>query len=132
MTETTLLHARESRGFTLKQILGADAATCLAFGVLLVAAATPLASLLGLPESLLFFAGLVLLPCAALMLMAARKPSAPLVWTVIAGNAAWVVASIVVIFAFELTALGMSFVAAQAAAVVALLVLEWRARPAHI
>ena len=128
MTEATLMHTNAGRGFTLRQILNIDAATCLAFGVLLAFAAQPLAALLGLPQALLFYAGVVLFPSAALMLFAARKLAAPLVWTVIAGNVAWVVASIVVLFAFEPTMLGALFVVAQAAAVLVLLILEWRAR----
>jgi hypothetical protein len=62
------------------------------------------------------------------MLIAARKLSAPLVRVVIAGTAAWVVASVIVAFALEPTGLGVAFVLAQAAAVLVMLFLEWKAR----
>jgi hypothetical protein len=125
--ETTFAQAPTTR-ITLKQILNFDAATCIAFGLLLMIGAAPLSGFLGLPQSLLFYAGVVLFPSAALMLIAARKLSAPLVGVVIAGNAAWVVASVIVAFALEPTGLGVAFVLAQAAAVLVLLILEWRAR----
>jgi hypothetical protein len=125
--ETTFAQAPGAR-ITLKQVLNFDAVTCIAFGLLLVIGAAPLSGLLGLPQALLFYSGLVLFPSAALMLIAARKLSAPLVGVVIAGNAAWVVASVIVAFALEPTGLGVAFVLAQAAAVLVLLVLEWKAR----
>jgi hypothetical protein len=120
LTETT-------RGSTLKQLLGFDALTCLAFGVLLLAASTPLAALLGLPVALLFYAGVVLLPCAALMFLAMRTLSRPLVMIVVCGNFAWAIASIGVVFAVEATALGVVFVLGQALLVAVLGVLERRA-----
>jgi hypothetical protein len=125
--ESTFAQAPTAR-FTLRQILNLDAATCIAFGLLLVIGAAPLSGFLGLPQSLLFYAGVALFPSAALMLIAARKLSAPLVGVVIAGNAAWVVASVVVAFALEPTGLGVAFVLAQAAAVLVLMIVEWKAR----
>jgi hypothetical protein len=125
--ETAFAQAPGAR-ITLRQVLNFDAATCIAFGLLLVIGTAPLSGLLGLPQALLFYSGLVLFPSAALMLIAARKLSAPLVGVVIAGNAAWVVASVIVAFALEPTGLGVAFVLAQAAAVLVLLVLEWKAR----
>jgi hypothetical protein len=125
--DTTFAQAPGAR-ITLKQVLNFDAVTCIAFGLLLVIGAAPLSGLLGLPQALLFYSGLVLFPSATLMLIAARKLSAPLVGVVIAGNAAWVVASVIVAFALEPTGLGVAFVLAQAAAVLVLLVLEWKAR----
>lgn len=116
------------RGFTLKQLLIVDALTCLITGVLLVAAANPLAALLGLPQSLLFYAGIVLFPCAALMAGAARTQARGLVWIVILGNFAWALASVAVAVTFTLTAIGMVFVLVQAAVVAGLGWLELRAR----
>ena len=123
MTTATLA----TRGFGLKPLLVIDALTCLATGVLLVSATGFLASLLGLPDWLLRYAGIVLFPCAALMFVASRTLAAFLVWTVIVGNFAWAAASIVVAFVFEPTALGFAFVLAQAAVVALLGSLEWRA-----
>jgi glucose uptake protein GlcU len=113
---------------TLKQLLVVDALTCVVTGLLFVIAAAPLAGLLGLPQNLLFYAGLVLFPCAALMTLAARTQSPALVWLVILGNLAWAVGSVVVVFAFEPTALGTALTLGQAAVVALLGILEWRAR----
>ena len=112
----------------LRTLLVLDATTCLLMGGLLLAAAAPLASLLGLPQSLLGWAGLLLLPCAALMGAAAamRRPLPALVWAVIAGNAAWVLASLGVL-GLATTGLGVAFVLAQAFVVAVLLELERRA-----
>jgi hypothetical protein len=112
---------------TLRQWLIVDAVTCLLTGVLLTLASAPLASLLGLPQALLFYAGLALFPCAALMAVTARSQKRALVWTVILGNVAWVVGSLYVAFAFEVTSIGMAFVLVQAVAVDILAFLEWRA-----
>jgi hypothetical protein len=120
LTQTT-------RGFTLKQLLGIDALTCAGFGTLLAVASGPLASLLGLPAGLLFYAGLVLFPCAAAMFLAMRTLAKPLVWLVIIGNFAWALGSIAVAFAFETTAFGLVFVLGQAVLVAVLGVLEMRA-----
>jgi hypothetical protein len=114
---------------TLRQVLALDAATGVAMGVLLVAAAAPLAGLLGLPPALLYWAGIVLFPCAALMLLAAasRPPPPALVWLIILGNAAWVIASIGVLVMLQPNALGITFVLLQAAVVAVMTVLEKRA-----
>jgi hypothetical protein len=119
--------ARTARSFTLRQIVIADAMTCFVFGLLLVAASAPLSPLLGLPQSLLFYAGVILFPCAALMGIAAKTSSKPLIGTVIAGNVAWIAASIAVLFLFPTTGLGVVFLLAQAGAVAVLAALEWRA-----
>ena len=116
-----------ARGFTLKQLLGFDALTCLAFGLALMAAPKPLAELLGVPATLLFYAGMALLPCAVLMSLASRTLAKPLVWIVVFGNFAWAAASVAVAFMFDTTALGMVFVLAQALLVAALGALEARA-----
>ena len=120
----TLTH----RGLTLKQLLVFDALTCLVTGLLLVTAALPLATLLGLPQNLLFYAGVVLFPCAALMAVAARTGARALVWLVILGNFAWALASVAVAWMFEPTTVGMTFILAQAALVAGLGWMELRAR----
>src|SRR5690349_23214476 len=85
--ETHMNHSTTmaARGFTLKQLLIVDALTCVVTGVLLVAAAEPLAGLLGLPQQLLFYPGVLLFPCAGLMAVAARTTARGLVWIVILG-----------------------------------------------
>lgn len=117
-----------TRGFSLRQLLVFDALTCLVTGVALVLATGFLATWFGLPDTLLRYAGLILFPCAALMLVAARSLAKPLVWTVVAGNIAWAAASVIVALALEPTTIGFLFTLAQAAVVAVLGVLEWRAR----
>ena len=119
---------RPVAGLSLAQWLRVDALTCVLTGLLLTAGSNRLSTLLGLPPNLLFYAGAVLFPCAALMLLASRTRSAPLVWLVVMGNFAWAAASVAVVFAMEPTSIGVVVTLAQAAAVALLGVLEWRAR----
>src|SRR5512139_81442 len=93
-------HATTFRSELLPQVLRIDAMTSLAMGLLLVVAHELLAPLLGLPATLLLASGLALFPCAALMWLAGRppRPVAALVWVVILGNAAWVLASLMLAF----------------------------------
>ena len=107
----------------LRRTLALDAATCVAMGALLVALQAPLAGLLGLPAALLFYAGLALFPCAALMLVAHR--SRALAWLVVAGNAAWIAGSVFVLLLASPTAPGYAFVIAQALAVAVLAAFEY-------
>jgi hypothetical protein len=100
----------------LKKILLLDAATCVVTGTLLAVMAGKLSALLGLPEALLFYAGLALLPIAAFMAWTAQRPAEPAVWLVIGGNALWVLGSLAVL-AMSPTGLGYAFVIGQAAVV---------------
>jgi hypothetical protein len=111
----------------LRRVLLVDAATCVATGALLALDAALLSRLLGLPQALLFYAGASLFPCAALMLwVALREPlSRAGAWIVVAGNAAWVAASVALLFAAAPTGLGSAFVIAQALAVALLAELEF-------
>jgi hypothetical protein len=113
---------------SLRNVLRFDALTCLAMGVLLLGLPSRLANLFALPPALLWWAGVVLLPCAALMWIAARRASrAPLLARlVVAGNVAWVIASIAVAVEFNPAPLGWLFVVAQAAAVAVIAALEYR------
>lgn len=129
MSDTAVMGGRTGAGAPgLRGVLGLDAATCVLMGGLLVLAAAPLAALLALPPALLFWAGVILFPCAALMAgtAAMRRPPAWLVWLVIAGNAAWVFASLGLLVVLAPNALGVAFVLVQAAVVLVLLRLEWR------
>lgn len=113
----------------LAAVLLFDAATCLAMGVALLALAGVLASFLGLPVALLRWAGVLLLPCAALMAIAGRRvpPPRALVMLIVAGNLGWVTASAYVAVALPgLTTAGQVGVLAQGLAVLVLAVLEWR------
>jgi hypothetical protein len=109
----------------LRLVLWLDAATCVATGLLLSVLAGRLSELLGLPQALLFYAGLSLFPIAAFMAWTAQRPAAPAVWLVIGGNALWVLGSLAVL-ALSPTAIGTAFVIAQAVAVAVLAELEYR------
>ena len=113
----------------LRRILLADAVISGTTGVLLLAAATLLERWLALPAPLLRYAGFSLLPFAALVLYLAKRDVLPRggVWTVIALNAAWVIASaaLLLIGGVEPTALGYAFVIVQAVAVAGLAEMQY-------
>lgn len=113
----------------LRRALLADAGTCAATGLLLVAGATTLAGPLGLPVGLLRGAGLVLLPFVGLVwaVGSRMRPARPAVWAVVAVNAAWVMGSLLLPLSgwVRPTALGQGFILAQALAVAALAGLQW-------
>lgn len=105
----------------LRKALLLDAAASGASALLLVAGAGLLDGLLGLPVALMREAGLILVPFVAFVAWVgtreevARGP----VWTIIAVNALWVVASIGLLASGWVapTSLGYAFVIAQAAVV---------------
>lgn len=107
----------------LRRALLADAALSGATGVLMAVAAVPLAGVTGLPEALFRWAGLILLPFAALVavLGTRERPARAAVLAVVVINALWVIDSVLLLVLgwFEPTALGVAFVAAQAIAVAA-------------
>jgi hypothetical protein len=116
----------------LRSTLVLDAASCLLMGAGLLAFGRALSEGFGLPSALLFWAGLLLLPSAGLMLFASRHspPKKPLVWLIIGGNLMWVAASLGVGLAlFTPTPLGQAFVLIQAAFVLAMAWLEWAGLP---
>ena len=100
------------RAFLLDAIASGMMALLLTFG------AGELAPLLDLPEPLLRETGLFLIAYTALVGWLATRQSMPklLVITVIAGNAAWTLASIALLFSDAVTpnGLGEAFVVAQA------------------
>ena len=102
----------------LRRAFLADAIASGAMAVLSTLGAGPLASLLDLPETLLRETGLFLIAYTALVGWLATRQSMPklLVIIVIAGNAAWTVVSIGLLFSNALTPnlLGQVFIAAQA------------------
>ena len=112
----------------LRTALSLDAAACAATGLLLSLAAGPLSGLLGLPPAFLRGAGLVLLPCAALLAWFAGRGTLPrlAVHAVIGVNLLWIADSVAILVAgwFQPTALGIAFVLAQAAAVAVVTELE--------
>ena len=113
----------------LRRALMLDAAASGATGLLMLAGAGMLESLLALPAPLLRGAGLTLVPYVAFVMIVATRASisASAVGVVIACNVAWTVASFAIL-AGGLVApnmLGTLFVAGQALAVAALGVLQY-------
>lgn len=113
---------------SLRAILLADAATCVAMGILLTAASGIVAELTRIPPALLFYAGAVLFPIAAFMAVVATRPAIPAagVAIVIAGNVLWVAASMGLVAGpwIAPNMLGTGFVVAQALVVALLAWLE--------
>ncbi|OYT90244.1 MAG: hypothetical protein CFE43_19120 [Burkholderiales bacterium PBB3] len=116
----------------LRTVLWVDAATGLASGLSSLAAPDMQATLLGLPAALVQASGAVVLAFVALIaLLLLAKPQPPL-WglrTLVAGNALWVVASVVVVELHwpTLNALGVAYVLLQAGFVAVLAGLQARA-----
>lgn len=102
----------------LRQALLADAVISGAAGPLMLLGAGFLAGLLGLPEALLRYAGLALVPYVAFVAyVATRQPiSLTSVWAVIVANDLWAVASVALLLSGWVTpnALGIGFVLFQA------------------
>ncbi len=114
----------------LRRALLLDAAASGTMGVLLLLAAGPVAQPLGLPVSLLRWAGVTIVPFAALLVWVARRANLPrdLVRTIVGANALWVIGSVLLLASgwVRPTALGELFVLLQAAAVAGFAYLEYR------
>jgi hypothetical protein len=112
----------------LRRALLLDAAASGAMGALLLVAAGPLESRLGLPASLLYWVGALLIPFAGLLIWIASLAPPPhgVVRAIVGGNALWVVASVLLLASGSVapTRLGVLFVLAQAAAVALFAYLE--------
>ena len=104
----------------LRRAIQGDAIFSAVSAVLLTFGAGTLAPLLSLPEALLRETGLFLIAYAALVGWLGTRQSMPkaLVMIVIAGNTAWTVASLALLFSGAVTPnlLGEAFVVAQAIA----------------
>ena len=109
--------------------LVADAAATVATGALLAVGASLLADLTGLPASATLPLGLFLIVFAAFVGWVGMQRETPCgaAMLIVIVNAAWVVASILVVLAgaFPLTLLGVAFVLVQAVAVAAFVALQW-------
>ncbi len=112
----------------LRNALALDAAACAATGLLLAFGAGPLSGPLGFPATFLTSAGLLLLPCAAILAWLSSRETLPrlAVLAVIGINLLWVADSIAILVAgwFSPTGLGIGFVLAQAGAVAVITELE--------
>jgi hypothetical protein len=105
----------------LHRALQADALMSGAAALLLLLGASVLEPLLGLPATLLRYAGAILVPFVVLVGFFATRSeiSRPAVWAIIAANVGWTVASLALIVSGWVapTLLGYLFVIVQAAAV---------------
>jgi hypothetical protein len=113
----------------LRLVLAIDAISSGAMGLLLALAAGILEPLLGLPATLLDYAGVALVPFAALVAYVATRHDLPRpgVWAIIVCNAVWAIDSILMVLSglVSPTALGSMLVVAQALFVAVLAALEY-------
>ena len=111
----------------LRRVLWVDAASCLASGALQLASLDALPRLLGLPEGLLLETGMFLVAYALLAGWIASRPETSRRWVAVfaLGNVAWAIGCGVVIATLAPAALGVAWVAAQAATVLVLADLQW-------
>lgn len=105
--------------FTLRRAMYLDALGSGGFALIVLALAGWLAGPLGLPEALLRWVGVLLLPYAAFVAWAGHAGLATAARLSVAANLAWVAASLALPFTGWVapTGLGIAFILAQAAAV---------------
>tara|TARA_R110000782_G_scaffold60844_3_gene125614 strand:- start:984 stop:1394 length:411 start_codon:yes stop_codon:yes gene_type:complete len=113
----------------LRNVLLTDAAACVFMSVPMIFATRWLEKILNIPSALLFFAGICLLPVAIIMVFVATRKSVSRngVALVVAGNIAWVVASLSLIVTDWIAPnfIGVAFIGCQAAAVTVFALLEY-------
>lgn len=113
----------------LSRALAADAVVTFAVALAMLVGAAPLAPWLGLPETLLRFAGLGLVPYAAWVGWLARRATLAraTVGLVVACNLLWAVDCLVLLVSgwVRPTLLGQAFVVAQVVAVIAFAELQF-------
>jgi hypothetical protein len=113
----------------LRHVLIADAASCVASALVQLMFTGPLAELLRLPAALLTGTGAFLLAYGAVVAwIASRDPlPRPLVWMLVAGNAAWAAACAALLAGGWVTpsSWGVAWILAQAATVAVLAQLQW-------
>lgn len=112
----------------LRRVLALDAATSGVAGIAMIAGAGLIAGFTDLPEQLLFWAGIVLLPWAAALAYFATRVAMPrlALIDIAAVNALWVAASIGLLATGWIAPnmFGVLFVLAQAAAVLLFTLLQ--------
>ena len=105
----------------LRRALAIDAIASAGTALLSIVAGAPLSRLLEVPETLLRGAGFALIPFGAFVLWTATREHAPraAIGTIIGLNAAWVAASLWLVFgsAISPNAFGIAFIVVQAIAV---------------
>lgn len=125
----SLLEVEMHNDTFLRRVLLADGLVSGASGLVTMLAAEPLAPILGLPQELLRYAGLSLLPFMALLVFIATRKNLAVsaVWEVIALNALWIAGGIFLLLSGWLapTALGYGFMLIQILAPVMFTALEY-------
>lgn len=127
------MHTASTASLSLRRVLTIDAVASGGMGLLLALDAEALVPLLGLPLPLLRWAGLFLIPFAAMLVaLAPRAGSGPyrtVTWVVVAGNVLWSLSSAALLVSGLVapTLLGETFVLGQGIAVGAFAYLELRA-----
>ena len=113
----------------LRRVLFADAATCVAAGLLMTFGSSLLERFFELPAELSHYAGISLFPFAALLVyLAMRENLSPTaVWVVIALNVLWTADSLLLLVGswVEPTGFGYAFVIFQACGVMIFAALEY-------
>ena len=113
----------------LRNVLRADALSCIACGLLQVVFTSQMVELLNLPRALVAYSGEFLLAYgAAVAFISTRTPlPRPVVVLQVVGNLGWGVACIVLLFAGKLepSILGTTYVVVQALTVVVLAALQY-------
>ena len=127
MSDLTRMSSRTSP--FLRRVLLADAATSGATGLLMMLGAGAAGELLGVPDALLRYAGLTLLPFAALVALLATRENLwrAGVWAVVVCNALWAADSVLLLLTgwIEPNELGIAFIVAQALVVAVFAELEY-------
>lgn len=118
---------RDSR--FLRRLLLTDALISGASGLLMFFGASALETVLAVPAGLFRWAGISLIPFTAALLVLARNEPLPRsgVWAVIGANAAWVIASVLLLVSGEIAPnwLGSAFILVQAVAVAVLAEMQY-------
>lgn len=113
----------------LRNVLRADALSCVACGVLQVVFTGQMAQLLGLPGALLAYTGGFLLVYAAVVAFVSTRDPLPraLVWVLVAGNLGWAIACALLLVSGRVapSMLGTAYVVVQALTVAALAELQF-------
>ncbi|MCW5732142.1 MAG: hypothetical protein KIT20_15390 [Alphaproteobacteria bacterium] len=118
-----------SNHLLLRRVLLADAIASAGAGLALALLSGMLADMLMLPAALLFWAGVSLIPFAALVLHVSRRDPLPrgAVLAIVAYNLLWTLDSVLILALgwVEPNAIGAAFVLAQAAGVAAIAGLQY-------
>jgi hypothetical protein len=113
----------------LRNVLWADAVSCLGSGLLQLLFTGAMAAMLGLPAALLSGTGIFLLVYAAAVgFVATRRPlPRAVIWLLVIGNLGWAVACVALLASgwVAATALGTGYVLVQALTVSVLAELQW-------